>query len=178
MSIALSVAEKARVDPRVAAISAFEEQLPEFLRLAFRVAFGVLHNREAAEDVAQETVLRAFKNLGRLRDRSRIRAWIVRVAWRMAIDQQRTNNRRQSRESAAADTVSLVAGAAVVASPELERSLLAAIDGLSEKLRVVLLLAGIEGYDTREVSLLTGLPEGTVKSRLHAARKKLAESLL
>jgi len=60
---------------------------------------------------------------------------------------------------------------------EFERHLYRAMDELPEKLRIVVVLAGLEGYDTREVAALLGLPEGTVKSRLHAARKQLAERL-
>jgi RNA polymerase sigma-70 factor (ECF subfamily) len=52
-----------------------------------------------------------------------------------------------------------------------------ALDELPEKLRIVMVLAAIEGYNTREVADLAGLSEGTVKSRLFLARKKLAESL-
>src|SRR5204862_172892 len=60
---------------------------------------------------------------------------------------------------------------------EFERHLYRAMDELPEKLRIVVVLAGVEGYDTREVAALLGLPEGTVKSRLYAARKQLAERL-
>jgi len=52
-----------------------------------------------------------------------------------------------------------------------------AIDGLSEKLRVVVVLAGIEGHDIREVAALLELPEGTVKSRLFLARQQLKDAL-
>jgi RNA polymerase sigma-70 factor (ECF subfamily) len=52
-----------------------------------------------------------------------------------------------------------------------------ALDELPEKLRLVMTLAAVEGYNTAEVAKLTGLPEGTVKSRLFLARKKLAERL-
>jgi RNA polymerase sigma-70 factor (ECF subfamily) len=52
-----------------------------------------------------------------------------------------------------------------------------AIDGLPEKLRLVLLLSALEGHGHREVAMLLGLPEGTVKSRLHLARRALAERL-
>ncbi len=51
------------------------------------------------------------------------------------------------------------------------------MDELPEKLRQVLILAAVEGHDLREVARLLGLPEGTVKSRLHLARKQLAEKL-
>ncbi len=52
-----------------------------------------------------------------------------------------------------------------------------AIDDLPDKLRVVIVLSGIEGHDTREVGSLLGIPEGTVRSRLFMARKALAERL-
>jgi RNA polymerase sigma-70 factor (ECF subfamily) len=52
-----------------------------------------------------------------------------------------------------------------------------AIDALSEKLRIVIVLAGIHGHDVKEVSALLELPEGTVKSRLFAARQHLREAL-
>ena len=52
-----------------------------------------------------------------------------------------------------------------------------AVDGLSEKLRLVIVLSAIEGHDVREVARLLRVPEGTVKSRLFLARKALAERL-
>ena len=52
-----------------------------------------------------------------------------------------------------------------------------AIDALPEKLRIVIVLSAIEGHDTREVSALLTIPEGTVRSRLFLARKALAERL-
>ena len=52
-----------------------------------------------------------------------------------------------------------------------------AIDGLSEKLRMVIVLAGIQGHDIKEVAALLDLPEGTVKSRLFAARQQLKDEL-
>ena len=57
---------------------------------------------------------------------------------------------------------------------ELQDRVRAAVDALPEKLRVVTLLAALEGHDVRAVARLLALPEGTVKSRLHLARKALA----
>lgn len=76
----------------------FEERLPALSRLAFRVALVVVHCREDAEDVAQEAMLRAFRNLARLRNPERLDAWLVRTAWRLAIDRQRSAGRRERRE--------------------------------------------------------------------------------
>ena len=64
----------------------FEQRLADCPTLAYRVALGVLRNAAEAEDVAQDAMLRAYRNFHRLRDRERFRAWLVRTAWRLALD--------------------------------------------------------------------------------------------
>ena len=158
----------------------FEERLADSSALAFRVALGVLRNRDDAEDVAQEAFLRAYQSFGRLRDRERFRAWLVRIAWRLALDRIRASRRRMTRETAVMVQEMDVPARTVEdvrASREFEQRLTRAMDELPEKLRVVLVLSAVEGHDTREVGSLLDLPEGTVKSRLFHARKKLAEML-
>src|SRR4051812_19007011 len=77
----------------------FEARLSESLPLAYRVAFSVLRHREDAEDVAQEAFAKAYRNFRQLRDRERFRAWLVRMTWRLAINRQRDDRRRLSRDS-------------------------------------------------------------------------------
>src|SRR5919201_3854210 len=76
----------------------FEARLVESSTLAFRVAYGVLHHRQDAEDVAQEAFVKAHRNLRQLRDRDRFRAWLVRLTWRLAIDRHRNDRRRHLRD--------------------------------------------------------------------------------
>jgi RNA polymerase sigma-70 factor (ECF subfamily) len=64
----------------------FEDRLRESSALAVRVAYGVLRQREDAEDVAQEAFARAYRQFSSLRDPVRFRGWLVRVTWRLAID--------------------------------------------------------------------------------------------
>ena len=161
----------------------FEARLVESSSLAVRVAYSVLRNREDAEDVAQEAFAKAYRSFSQLRDRDRFRAWLVRMTWRMALDRQRSNRRRVVREqrveldpSAAHPKVEADLQVGLEARQRAEH-LWRAIDGLSEKLRVVIVLAGIQGHDIKEVSKLLELPEGTVKSRLFAARQQLKEAL-
>lgn len=152
----------------------FEVRLTECSTLAFRVAFSVLRHREDAEDVAQEAFAKAYRSFRQLRNRDRFRAWLVRMTWRMALDRRRADRRRLVREDAARPCD------VVTPQTELdERSqiLWQVIDTLSEKLRVVIVLAAIEGYEIREVAALLELPEGTIKSRLFLARQQLKESL-
>lgn len=161
----------------------FHERLAEWATLAFRVALGVLRDRTEAEDVAQESLLRAYRNFHRLRDRATFRSWLVRIAWRTAIDHRRAQKRREHHEEdAAQDSVRETRYVSqnaeeIAASREFERRLREELDALPEKLRIVMVMAAVEGYDTREVAQLLQLPEGTVKSRLRLARKRLAEKL-
>jgi len=157
----------------------FEERLLESSTLAVRVAYSVLRNREDAEDVAQEAFAKAHRNFGQLRDRDRFRAWLVRMTWRMALDRLRSNKRRVAREDHGDVWLPASAGSGEDVHARRERAahLWRAIDALSEKLRIVIVLAGIQEYDIKEVSALLELPEGTVKSRLFAARQQLKDAL-
>src|SRR6186997_2486140 len=162
----------------------FETRLVESSTLAFRVAYGVLHHRQDAEDVAQEAFVKAHRNFRQLRDRDRFRAWLVRLTWRLAIDRQRADRRREAREGLGSPTRpeelaregGPAADADLVAN-ERAAQLWRAIDALPEKLRVVVVLAGIQEHDLREVAHLLDLPEGTVKSRMFLARQQLKERL-
>jgi len=155
----------------------FEGRVAESSRLAFRIAYGVLRHREDAEDVAQETLTKAYRNFAKLRDHNRFRAWLVRIAWRLALDHKRAGQRRTRRET----SPDVMSGPEIptdgLVSQERSTRLWRAIDSLPEKLRIVTVLAGIEEHDIREVALLLDLPEGTVKSRLFLARQRLKDLL-
>ena len=154
----------------------FEARLLESSTLAFRVAYGVLRHREDAEDVAQEAFAKAYRSFRGLRDRDRFRAWLVRMTWRMAIDRFRTNRRRSAHEQAVADPPDAQVEPDVDARDR-EAHLWAAIDELPESLRIVTVLAAIQGHDMNEVSRLLDVPAGTIKWRLFTARKALQEKL-
>jgi RNA polymerase sigma-70 factor (ECF subfamily) len=158
----------------------FEEHLAECGPLAYRVARGVLRNTADAEDVAQDALLRAYRQFERLRDRSRFRAWLVRIAFRLALDRLRSGKRRELRDKLwsqpehqprAADAEDLAA------SNEFQAHLDSALAELPKKLRLVLLLAAMEGHTIDEIAGMLGISTGTVKSRIFYARRQLAEKL-
>lgn len=154
----------------------FEARLRESGTLAFRVAYSVLRDRADAEDVAQEAFVKAFRCFSQLRDRDRFRAWLVRTTWRLALDRQRGDRRRLAREHAV-EPPGEPSVEQVAVARQRARHLWTAIDALPEKLRLVVVLSGIEGHDTRDVAALLAIPEGTVRSRMFLARKALAERL-
>jgi RNA polymerase sigma-70 factor (ECF subfamily) len=149
----------------------FEARLQDSSRLAFRVAYSVLRQREDAEDVAQEAFLRAHRSFASIRDRERFRAWLVRTSFRLALDRMRAQRRRMRREDAAAATED------DAMRTEVRSQVGEAVAALPEKLRLVMVLVAIEEQDLTSVARLLELPEGTVKSRLHRARTELAEKL-
>ncbi len=155
----------------------FEERLAECGPLAYRVAQGVLRNSADAEDVAQEALLRAYRRFDRLRDRTRFRAWLVRIVFRMALDRLRSAKRREQRETLWSQSPPRPSTEDLAASSEFQAHLDSALQELPEKFRLVLLLAAMEGHTLEEVAALLGLPIGTVKSRLFFGRKQLAEKL-
>jgi len=179
-STSRSAEDAQRLESEAATREAFESHLAECGPLAFRVARGVLRNTSDAEDVAQEALLRAFRRFKHLRERERFRAWLVRIAFRLALDRARSAKRRELRETlwsrperrAPAETAEDLAVRGQFAE-QLDR----AMERLPEKLRLVLLLSAMQGHTLEEVASMLGVPVGTVKSRLFFARKQLAEKL-
>jgi len=158
----------------------FEQRLSECGPLAYRVARGVLRNSADAEDVAQEAMLRAYRQFDRLRDRSRFKAWLVRIAFRLALDRLRSAKRRELRDtvwSQPEHQPPAVNAEDLAASNEFQAHLENALAELPEKLRLVLLLAAMEGHTIDEIASMLGISTGTVKSRIFYARRQLAEKL-
>jgi RNA polymerase sigma-70 factor (ECF subfamily) len=154
----------------------FEALLIESSTLAFRVAYSVLRHRQDAEDVAQEAFARAHRGFSRLRARDRFRSWLIRMTWRLALDKRRSDRRRTARET----EHGRLAGESHVwepGRPDRAVELWQAIDALPEKLRLVVVLAHVEGHQISEVAALLHVPEGTVKSRLFLARQRLKAQL-
>ena len=158
----------------------FEERLAECGPLAYRVARGVLRNTADAEDVAQEAMLRAYRRFDRLRDRTRFRAWLVRIAFRLALDRLRSGKRREVRDTLWSQPEHRPPAANaedLAVSSEFQTHLDSALAELPEKLRLVLLLAAMEGHTIDEIAGMLGISTGTVKSRIFYARRQLAEKL-
>jgi len=152
----------------------FERLMRESYRLVYQVAYSVLGNAADAEEVAQDTFLTAYKKFDSLRDADKFRPWVARTSWRLALNHRRGAARAMGRDGA------WVASQAASETPErqaLEREfeirLRAQVESLPEKLKMVVLLMGVEELDVRTVAGILGIPEGTVRSRLHLARRQL-----
>ena len=133
----------------------------------------VTGRRADAEDAAQETFLAVHRALRFFRGDAAVSTWVYRIALRAAL---RVTARRRPTEPVDPETPG-ANGDAEVASRAEARRILDALGRLSAEHRMVLALFGLEGLGHRAIAEVLGVPEGTVWSRLHLARKRLASDL-
>jgi RNA polymerase sigma-70 factor (ECF subfamily) len=155
----------------------FGERIAENQRRVFQIAFSILGNAADAEDAAQEAFLRAYQNLGSLREAEKFRAWVNRIVFRLALNRRRGYRRRLARDTVwqIEVTPAMVDGAEVAEQRVMLDRLRREIEQLPEKLRSVLQLSVVEEMEAADVGAVLGIPAGTVRSRLHTARKLLLE---
>jgi RNA polymerase sigma-70 factor (ECF subfamily) len=146
-----------------------------------RLAAHLLRSRAEAEDVAQETFIRAYRALGRFDGRSEPYTWLYRIAVNLSLNALRS--RKARRVTADTDDPRFDAMAsqarsnddppADAAQRQLYEALALGIDALSETLRTTLVLVCVDGRSHEEASAILGAPEGTIAWRVHEARRKL-----
>src|SRR5216684_7146047 len=161
-----------------AGLECFERLLRDTHRTVFQVAYTVLTNAADAEEVTQDAFLRAYRKFSSLRDPQKFRAWVARASWRLALNRRRGDLRAAQRDGAwltgRPATSDPEAGAA---SREFESRLQEQIARLPDKLRAVILLSAVEDLDAATVAAILKIPQGTVRSRLHLARRQLMKTL-
>jgi RNA polymerase sigma-70 factor (ECF subfamily) len=156
--------------------SSFSESVAQNQRRVFRIAYSVLGNTADAEEIAQETFLNAYQNLAQLRDAEKFRAWVNRISFRLALNRQRGTRRQMVRDHQWQTLQPETTGGPGSAEDRLlARQLRRHIETLPEKLRQVLQLSLVEEMEAADVGAVLGIPAGTVRSRLHTARKLLLE---
>jgi len=165
---------------------AFERLVrPHFDRL-YRLAWRLTGAKAEAEDLFQELLVKAFGKLDDLVAVEDAASWLCRVMYNLFIDERRRFARRRmfTVEEAALSVdglEGLPGGDDPVHDNERLEKLMrldTALRQLSDEHRIVVLLHDTEGYKLAEIQELTGVPVGTVKSRLHRARTRLREILL
>ena len=156
----------------------------------YRVARAVLRNDSEAEDVVQEAYVRAFRKLGEFRAEASLSTWLTRITLNEAL--QRLRQRRPTAELEAVDRQPVAKEAEVIWFPgapsesdpeggasrrEVARLLERAIDALPDAFRIVFLMRAVEEMSTEETAVSLGIPEATVKTRFHRARRLLQQAL-
>lgn len=166
------------------------ERLASHREAIYRYILGIVRERAAAEDLTQETLLRAHSNLATLQDSSKLTTWLYRIATNICRDRFREAAYRNQPESLDAHEEergeSVQAASAGEKAPRLDKvmeqkEMSACVQdylaGLSDTYRAVILLHDAEGLTNPEIAEMLGVSLATVKIRLHRAREKLRAAL-
>jgi RNA polymerase sigma-70 factor, ECF subfamily len=162
-------------DPR-----AFEQLVTRYQHRVFGVALRMLGSRAEAEEIAQETFLRAHRALGEFRGEARLSTWLYAIASRLCLNRLASGARRHEQGDEVAVLRQPAEGAdaaAVLELQELQAALHEAIAALPDDRRIVVVLRDVEGLAYEEIAEVLGLPLNTVRTRLHRARLDLKAKL-
>lgn len=160
------------------ATASFEILMRRYNQRVFRTARAVLRDDAEAEDVTQDAWVRAYTNLRQYSGRAAFATWLTRIAFHEAL----ARRRRRARHVSLGDHATTLAARTPgpdddVGTRQVAALLEAATDALPGAYRVVFVLRDVEGLDTAETAACLDLPEATVKTRLHRARRLLRERL-
>jgi RNA polymerase sigma-70 factor (ECF subfamily) len=158
---------------------AFEEIVKRHQRRVYGVAFRILRRHDLADDVVQDTFIRAYQSLGTFQLGRPFAPWVATIAANLALNHVRSPRFREEPlpEAHAEIPVSAPSPLEGVLEAEAASHLQAALARLPAEQRAVFVLRAVEDLSYREIAESLGLPVGTVMSRLARAREKLREAL-
>jgi RNA polymerase sigma-70 factor (ECF subfamily) len=158
----------------------FEVLMRRYNERLYRVAHGILRDRNEAEDVVQDSYVRAYKHLSQFAGAAKFSTWLIKIVIHEALARIRTRNRY----SKVSDWESMVARSEKSDNPEQELArreigqiMEEAIEALPEKYRIVFMMREVEGMNTEETAESLSLGEEAIKSRLFRARALLRKSI-
>lgn len=167
----------------------FVDQAMEYMPALYSAALRLTRSKSDAEDLVQETYLKAYRAFGGFQEGTNLRAWLYRILNNTFINNYRAKQRRPQ-ETELDDTEDLYLfkriGNPALAGRSAEDELMdyfgdaevkEAIEALPEQFRMAVLLADVEGFSYKEISVILEVPVGTVMSRLHRGRKALQKRL-
>ncbi len=150
----------------------------KYMKRVVSIAWGIVRNADDAEDLAQEAFVKAYQSMGRFKSGEPFGPWIYRIVTNLSLDVLKHRKRfrheelKETEPAARRDRADLQA-----MSGELAVRIDRAIESLPEMQRVVARLYLVEQFEHPQIANMMGLSEGTVRSHLSLARKKLKEQL-
>jgi RNA polymerase sigma-70 factor (ECF subfamily) len=150
------------------------EALPHFKAL-YGTAYRMTRSGADAQDLVQDTLLKAFRAFDSFQPGTNIRAWLFTILHRARMDQlRRLLRRRDTEELSEADAAVPAPQEAVAAGEDLRR----ALARLPEVFRTAVVLRDLEEFSYQEIAAIMGVPIGTVMSRIHRGRALLRQALV
>lgn len=152
-------------------------------RLVAQIVFKMIGNVEDRRDIAQDVYLKAFKNLSGFQFKAKLSTWIGQIAYNSCLNYLEKKRpdfpvSLMEENGPVYESLNWVSGEPLIYSQERKAILTSAIEALSPVYRTLITLYHQEEMSYEEIGLITGMPDGTVKSYLFRARKALKDSLL
>jgi RNA polymerase sigma-70 factor, ECF subfamily len=157
--------------------AAASELVRRHMGRAFSIAFRILEHREDAEDVVQESFMRAFERLDTLERARPFHPWFHRIVVNQALNYRRGRSVRRTEQIPVNAPSTAPSPAADAERAELRSRLREAAELLPERQRLIVQLFDLEGLASGEIGEILGMAEGTVRWHLHQARRVLREAL-
>lgn len=157
-------------------VEAYGELVRRHMRRAFSIAYRIVRHREDAEDVVQDAFVRALERLDTLKRGRPFHPWFYRIVVNRALSCWRSRAVRAA-EAVPEEAVGDSTPEGDAERSELRRRLAEALDALPESERIVVQLSELEGLTSAEIAEIVGEPAGTVRYRLHQARRRLRAAL-
>ena len=154
---------------------AFDDLVHEFERPLLYYAAKLLRSDERAVDVLQDVWIKAFRGIGRLKEPGSLRPWLYRITLGIATDRIRRDVARERAEESQAELYDAAADADFALNDA--EAIHRALDELEFRHREVMVLHFMEDFSVEETAAAVGCPEGTVKSRIHYAKRALKKIL-
>jgi RNA polymerase sigma factor (sigma-70 family) len=164
----------------------FKEDAASYIDELYRVAFHLTKKRDDADDLVQETYLRAVKNYGQFETGTNLKAWLTRMLYNLFVNRYHRDKKSVSIDQPVSDTATTWLDNMESNSPgpeaaflqtELKEKLKNALDDLPEDFSTPIVLVDIGGFSYSEAAEVISCPVGTVRSRLFRARNILADKL-
>lgn len=157
--------------------TAFDELVRRYLRRAFAVAYHVMHHREDAEDLVQETFITVLEQIDRFDAERAFAPWFFRILVNRGLNARKSRTVRQTEQVPADAAGGEGPPDGVAERRELAARVRAAVDELPERQRLILRLSELEGFSSVEIADILDLSQGTVRWYLHEARNTLRITL-
>lgn len=169
-------------------IDAFEELIRGYKKISYNIALRVLRNKEDAEDISQEALIKVFKNINSFNMQSTFKVWLYRIVMNTCLDHKRKKKLstysidKQSENNTgehALEIPDFSSNPDFILQNKLDKEVLYdSIDTLDDDFKNVIVLRDLHGLSYKEISIVLECNEGTIKSRLNRARKKLKELMI
>jgi len=156
----------------------YDYLVSKYMKRVVSIAWGIVRNAHDAEDLAQEAFVKAFQTIDRFKSGEPFGPWIYRIVTNLSLDVMKHRSRFRHEEISESEQATRRDRADLMASAnEIGNRIDDAIRSLPEQQRVVARLYLVEEFDHADIAAMTGLTEGTVRSHLSLARRKLREQL-